>query len=475
MVYSFFFLFSPLISIINYIKKMNFITSIISGWLNMILYFCLAIKSIIDIPAKRQTVKEDTMTTVQQQQPLRRLRPLRTKDCRCWKTKSSSVAVRRPSPMEQLPTEILLNIFHRLNLNDLYHCSTVSMRWFEVSSYLLWKSPVPKLPIFECLPALLDIDKKHNIRHYHQPSSRISAAFPLHLDRVGHLVRSLDLSHIASYITDCTIRHIVNSCPYLTSLNLTNCRFITNNSLQHIGQSPLATDLKELVLQGCQQIDDVGLNYLEHRCQSLETLAVGHCPRITDKGVISLVTASGQTIRRLRLNDSRHVTVSSLHAIARLCGSRLELLDMTRIKNVRYEDIADLVEHCPNITSLHVSLKRLVLMRGGGLRAQVNEIRQQIFRSPSPHPLIIVEEDSSEQQQQQQQQQSENYSDDDALVELLDMLTQFNVQLNLSQNSSRYSQALLERQRRRDAASIKSIQAITFGLRNLEYLNISYC
>ncbi|KAI7900235.1 uncharacterized protein BX663DRAFT_517994 [Cokeromyces recurvatus] len=439
---------------------MKFIINITSIWFKSILYFCFYIKTII--------IGLTSFKKKQHNQEHSKLIPLRKKaDCYLGYKPLPATVYHRPSPIKQLPNEILLNIFCRMNVNDLYHCSTVCMRWFELASFSLWRSPVPKSPIFECLPVLLDIDKKYNVQHthhHHHPSpssSRISASFPLHLDRVGHLVRSLDLSHIASYITDCTIQHIADYCPYLVDLNLSNCCFITNNSLYHISQSPIAGHLKRLILEGCQQINDIGLDHLQRNCHKIETLSIGRCSGITNKGLVSLVMASESTIRRLYLNECPHVTVAGLHPIIRICGSRLELLDITKMKHIQYEHITDLVEHCPNIRSLTISLKKPACIQE--LRKQVNETRQTLF--DSPHQLVIIEEEK---------QQETNYADN-ALAELLGMLNQFNLQLSLSESSTHHSQMLLERQRRRDVASTKAIQIIAFNLKKLEYLNISYC
>ena len=96
---------------------------------------------------------------------------------RSMKSTTSNKRVRKNSPFNKIPNEILLVMFQFMNDSDLYHCSTVTKHWNELATPILWKSPIPKNPI---------------LIH--------DTGFPLHMTRYGHAVKSLDLSLIAPHV-----------------------------------------------------------------------------------------------------------------------------------------------------------------------------------------------------------------------------------------------------------------------------------
>jgi hypothetical protein len=359
---------------------------------------------------------------------------------------------------DKIPNEILIIMFGYMNTADLYNCSTVSKHWNDLVIPILWRSPVPNKPILSCLPSFAAMDKKHRIKHSHQ-KSHLSPGFPIHISRYGHAVKSLDLSQIATHVTDCTIRHIVRSCPQLVSLNLSHCRLITNESLYYLSRATqIASQLEVLSLQNCRQITDIGLNHLTAQCHGLQTLHLGACPRLTSDGIIGLVTASGNTIRRLRLSDCSHMTGSTLHTIARLCGPRLQWLDIARTKAIRHTDLENLVHICPNLTRLNVSMKKPKPL--SELHDQLNRTREHLFRL---HENNIAEEDD------QDQEDSVN-----PLNELIELLNQFNIQANLTEGSAQHRQLLLDQQHIRDPVCFSTVESIILNLKKLEHLNLSH-
>ncbi|CEP19253.1 hypothetical protein [Parasitella parasitica] len=355
---------------------------------------------------------------------------------------------------DKIPNEILLIMFESMNAADLFHCSTVSRRWNGLAIPVLWRSPVPIKPILSCLPSFAAMDKKHRIKHSHQ-KSHLSPGFPIHISRYGHAVKSLDLSQIATHVTDCTIRHIVRSCPKLTSLNLSHCRLVTNDALYYLSRAPhIASQLQVLSLQNCRQITDAGLSHLEGHCHALQTLHLGACPRITSNGIIGLVTASAPTIRRLRLSDCSHMTGSTLHAIALLCGPRLEWLDIARTKAIKHTDLVDLVHNCPNLTRLNVSMKKPKPL--SELRDQLRT-RERLFHS-------------------HQNERGQRHMDGavNPLHELIDLLNQFGIQADLTENSAQHRQLILDQQRVRDLVCSSTVESIILNLKKLEHLNLSH-
>ncbi|KAK4521402.1 DNA damage-inducible protein 1 [Mucor velutinosus] len=441
---------------------MNHLVSYIASWIDFILYLYIHITSIINaviVVANKKDPHQQSSAPAAKDVALRnRRRNHRPMQPPSQRNQRSS---KRPV-LDKIPNEILIMMFESMNAADLFHCSTVSKHWNDLVIPILWRSPVPNKPILSCLPSFAVMDRKHRIKHSHQ-ESHLSPGFPIHIPRYGHAVKSLDLSQIASHVTDCTIRHIIRSCPQLTSLNLSHCRLITNDGLYYLGRATrIANQLQVLSLQNCRQITDVGLGHLTAQCHGLQTLHLGACPRITNDGIISLVTASGNTIRRLRLSDCSHMTGSTLHAIARLCGPRLEWLDIARTKSIRHTHLEDLVQHCPNLRRLNVSMKKPKPL--SELRDQLNRTRERLFHLHEDMTQAVEEEE-----EQEQEEDAVN-----PLNELIDLLNRFNIQANLTSGSAQHRQLLLDQQQVRDPVCFATVETITVHLKKLEHLNLSH-
>lgn len=256
--------------------------------------------------------------------------------------------MKRKEKRRRLPNEILNLIFYHIdNKNDLFSCAQVCKQWLFVISPILWKEVTPIKSLLSCLPAFAQMDINLKTKHTHQ----LSHYSPYYnLKHYGHFIKSLDLSKISQTVTDCTIKYIAAHCQNLLSLNLSHCRNITDESLQLISRNNRS--IQHLILKDCRQISDAGIKSFF----KLQTLDLSRCTSISEKGVISSITANGSTLRHLLLNDL-HVTSSIVRAIATLCGPRLESLHISRTKAIRHKDIHYLVHNCPNLSCVDFSLK----------------------------------------------------------------------------------------------------------------------
>ncbi|KAI8642585.1 hypothetical protein BD408DRAFT_475736 [Parasitella parasitica] len=434
---------------------MNRLISYIASWIDFMLYLYIHITSTINavilVARKDDLAKQSNPYSAEDMA----LRYRRRKNHNLQQQQQQKQRYAKNPVFDKIPNEILLIMFESMNATDLFHCSTVSKRWNDLAIPILWRSPVPIKPILSCLPSFAAMDKKYHIKHSHQ-KSHLSPGFPIHISRYGHAVKSLDLSHIATHVTDCTIRHIALSCPQLTSLNLSHCRLLTNEALSYLSRAPhIANQLQVLSLQNCRQITDVGLSHLTAQCHALQTLHLGACPGISSDGIISLVTASASTIRRLRLSDCSHMTGSTLHAVARLCGPRLEWLDIARTKAIRHTNLEDLVQNCPNLTRLNVSMKKPKPL--SELRDQLRQTRERLVYS--------------HQDERGQQQLDDTVN---PLHELIDLLDRYDIQANLTERSAQHRQLILDQQRARDLVRSSTVESIIMNLKKLEHLNLSH-
>ncbi|KAL0075388.1 hypothetical protein J3Q64DRAFT_1756126 [Phycomyces blakesleeanus] len=298
---------------------------------------------------------------------------------------------------------------------------------------------------------------------------RVSTGFPIHLPKYGHAIRNLTLSSPALHITDCSVRHILKYCPNLVSLQLANCRHITNDSLRSLSRAQCAPHLRVLNLQNCVQVSDTGLTYLAAECSSLEIIQLGGCVRISHQGVTHLVKASSRTLRRLCLSDCGRVTGVTIHQIAKLCRTRLEWLDIARIGAVQHADLAALVSYCPNLTRLNLARPKSMLLR------QLQQHRQEQRR-------LQHQQYRSSQQTQTQTQNDDDYmlplleSQVNPLDELIDMLRRYNVQPAISSlfaHNQRFEQQY-QQLAKLDDVSDASLELIITQLPRLAHLDLSH-
>ncbi|KAG0377069.1 hypothetical protein BGX24_006750 [Mortierella sp. AD032] len=124
------------------------------------------------------------------------------------------------------------------------------------------------------------------------------------------------------------IQLITSSSPYLRRIDLTECRLLTNLSVQVIAR--LCGQLEELSLQGCGLITDDAIEEVALHCTQLWSINIGQCQRAGDKSLEALLRASGRMtqldptskvrtrnayLKRLGVAGCRGITYSGLTAI----------------------------------------------------------------------------------------------------------------------------------------------------------------
>jgi hypothetical protein len=424
------------------------------GWIDTILYFFIHLAATISaviFVAKNNNSKSNRPTSAEEIIQRRRRTPI-----------NGEKRHRKPliNAFQNVPNEILILIFENLKSKDLYNCTRVNKQWNTLVTPILWRSPVPIRPILSCIASFGAMDKKNKTNHVHQ-KSHLSPRFPIHNPNFGLAVRTLDLSKIATHVTDCTIRLVTRCSPHMTSLSLSQCRLITDEGLRCLSRSAVAPQLQVLVLENCRQITDLGLSYLTEKCHALHTIHFGGCQRITDTGISHLVTESGSTLRRIRLSDCSRVTANAIHTISRVCGARLEWLDISRIRSIRHTDLDQLLDNCPNITRLSVAMRKPRLHR----EAHAQAIRRrQLFHSHEDDEETFVQniEDTAQQ------------TDVHPLDELLDLLQSHSIYSNLTERSARHQRELIHQRQERDSVSDRTVELIALRLKHLEHLDLSY-
>ncbi|KAG0216765.1 hypothetical protein BGX33_012184 [Mortierella sp. NVP41] len=113
-------------------------------------------------------------------------------------------------------------------------------------------------------------------------------------DQIGYAgkgyIRTFSLAGTSDYMA--VIQLITSSSPYLKRIDLTECRLLTNLTVQVIAR--LCSQLEELSLQGCGLITDDAIEELALHCTRLQSINIGQCQRAGDKSLVALLQASGR-------------------------------------------------------------------------------------------------------------------------------------------------------------------------------------
>ncbi|KAI5669292.1 hypothetical protein M9H77_19145 [Catharanthus roseus] len=144
---------------------------------------------------------------------------------------------------------------------------------------------------------------------------------------------------------------LVNFSQNLVNLNLGYCSRINDEALEAIG---ILGYLKDLNLQGCCLITDLGLDFLVkgNLRNTLEVLVIGECDRITDNGLMSLTGMKSLVVLNLGECGPRITDIGG-KAIANI--KTLKRLNLSWLINVSNDTVSAIAKNCKNIMSLDLT------------------------------------------------------------------------------------------------------------------------
>lgn len=129
-----------------------------------------------------------------------------------------------------------------------------------------------------------------------------------------------------SSIDDEALIEIANGCPHLEKLDLSHCPAISDKGL--IAVAKKCTGLSSLVIESCPKIGSLSLQAVG---PNLKSLRVKNCPLVDDKGIVSLMSSSGLSLLKLKL-EALNVGDISL-AVIGYYGKALTELSLVGLKN----------------------------------------------------------------------------------------------------------------------------------------------
>ncbi|XP_023343578.1 F-box/LRR-repeat protein 14 [Eurytemora carolleeae] len=192
------------------------------------------------------------------------------------------------------------------------------------------------------------------------------------LQLCGSTLRSLDISR--TNITGENLTEYKGTLPCLKNLNMELCRQLTNKGLLQILQLCGST-LRSLNI-GLTNITGENLSEYKGTLPCLESLNMGNCKQLTNKGLLQILQLCGSTLRsldilnsnitgenlseykgtlpcldNLELNYCEKLTDNGLRQILQLCGSTLRSLDITGT-NVTGENLTEYKGTLPCLQNL---------------------------------------------------------------------------------------------------------------------------
>ena len=211
--------------------------------------------------------------------------------------------------------EILAIIFNYLDVRDKGRVACVCTAWRDASyNRLVWKGVVARLHLRQASPSLFPSLVQRGIRRIQILSLKRS------LKDVMVGIPNLEVLDISGCynVRDDALRHaLAHELPRLTSLNLSLCKQITDNTVQRMSQ--YLKNLEVLELGGCANLTSSGLLLLAWELRKLKVLNLRSCRCISDQGIGHLAGINRNmgphgalALEELVLQDCQKLTDQSL-------------------------------------------------------------------------------------------------------------------------------------------------------------------
>lgn len=217
--------------------------------------------------------------------------------------------------VDDLPDDVLLTVFERLDIKSRVRIERVSQRWQQLARQL-WKSQRhlslvgvfssrPELPGRFCSAPLC-------------PAGLTPCVLEALLVRCDGCVRTLNLGFATRSLNSEAGAVISVLCPNLENIDISGAR-LNNTSVQLLAEG--CSKLKTAVLMRCTEVDDGGIRKLLGLCKNLELLNLAAMHRLSGE----CFSEAGTGLRRLLLDGCWGLTMAGLSAIVTKCTSLVEL------------------------------------------------------------------------------------------------------------------------------------------------------
>ncbi|KAG0233496.1 hypothetical protein BGW41_001456 [Actinomortierella wolfii] len=174
------------------------------------------------------------------------------------------------------------------------------------------------------------------------------------------------------FVSDHTLQIILDHCPNLARLTLSECTRITDRGLEMIRNSECVAreQLVSLHMAGCWRITDHGLASLVEAFPvddigaaeqtsrmvqlKLESLDIAGCWQVTDKGLTAVLRACGSRLTQLRVSNCELITGESVLELAKHCP-KMRWLDLARTGEIQDTALRAVATHCDQLEWLNLA------------------------------------------------------------------------------------------------------------------------
>jgi hypothetical protein len=186
--------------------------------------------------------------------------------------------------------------------------------------------------------------------------------------RLTHVGLNFSLNKLARLeLRFCSLLHdlsALSACKSLTTLDLSNCPMVNDQSLEHLACVP---ELVHLDLNACSDLTDQGLSEVA-KLLNLKHLSLNNCIQFTNAGVARLAFLS--QLQTLELQGCNAVTDAGLHALSGL--REMRVLNLSYLTGITDAGLFALLS-MPDLRSLHLdSCRKLTDVGLNALRALQN-------------------------------------------------------------------------------------------------------
>ncbi|CAK7894033.1 hypothetical protein CAAN1_02S00804 [[Candida] anglica] len=239
----------------------------------------------------------------------------------------------RNSYLLNLPTEILLQIFHHLDRKDLYSLLTVCNEFADLIIEILWFRPnMQNDSAFKKIQHIMELPP--NSTHWNYRS----------------FIKRLNLSFMTKLVDDHLLSLFVG-CPKLERLTLVNCTKLSHGPITATLKS--CERLQSIDLTGVLDIHDDIILALAENCTRLQGLYAPGCGNVSEAAIVKLLN-SCHMLKRVKFNNSTNITDESILAMHENCKSLVEI-DLHNCPNVSDKYLKLIFRHMSQLREFRIS------------------------------------------------------------------------------------------------------------------------
>ncbi|XP_039247628.1 uncharacterized protein LOC120325627 [Styela clava] len=169
------------------------------------------------------------------------------------------------------------------------------------------------------------------------------------LTKSNSSLRTIVIPNIGDWIDDNLLVPVINDCPNLSILNLSQCKGLTNRSLCILGM--YCENLTHLRLKGCTWVDHDNFMVFISNNRKLKLLDLQKCSLLDDE-CVEFMSKCCPNLEYLNISEINQLTDQSLDAIAKNCR-KLKHLDIIECWKMTDSGVKIIKEYCQELETLN--------------------------------------------------------------------------------------------------------------------------